>query len=116
MREIKFRAWNVGSGFMAVQGNHHEIDTPAKILSIYGKDIVMQYTGLKDKNGKEIYEGDVIVTQLNAPDNKEESLVVEFADGAFKLKKENTYYYFPFLLNVEIIGNIWEHPDLLESK
>jgi uncharacterized phage protein (TIGR01671 family) len=77
---------------------------------------LMQYTGLKDKNGKEIYEGDVIVTRLNSPDNNEESLVVEFADGSFKLKKENTYYYFPFLLNVEVIGNIYENPELLDNK
>jgi uncharacterized phage protein (TIGR01671 family) len=75
---------------------------------------LMQYTGLKDRNSKEIYEGDVVVTQLNSPDGSKESLVVAFTHGAFKLKKEeDTYYYFPFLLDVEIIGNVYEHPELL---
>jgi len=105
--DLKFRAWLYIDGTM-------QYESIFGAEKFGGRDCeIMQYTGLKDKNGKEIYEGDIIVTRLNSPDNNEESLVVEFADGSFKLKKENTYYYFPFLLNVEVIGNIYENPELL---
>lgn len=72
MREIKFRAWDGkrmyydpndfylrmdGSCFDVFEG---EMDEP-----ICGQPILMQYTGLKDKNGKEIYEGDIVKTSYH---------------------------------------------------
>jgi len=62
MREIKFRAWDsennemiqVYGAWFEEQGNYHETD-----LALIGY-FLMQYTGLKDKSGKEIYEGDII--------------------------------------------------------
>jgi len=79
---------------------------------------LMQYTGLKDKNGKEIYEGDVIEL-LNASDNygtRRNRRVVEWRAGLCTLgfnlgigRKRNGCVY-------EIIGNIYENPELLKKS
>lgn len=69
----------------------------------------MQYTGLKDKNGIEIYEGDIINTKFNVID------VIEFREGAFCIVDPKTGNYAPFIMNnlvVEVIGNIDENPEL----
>lgn len=69
--------------------------------------ILMQYTGLKDKNGTEIYEGDIVkATKENIP------LIVVFWDdftASFNGTKDN-------YLHSEIIGNIYENPELLEPN
>lgn len=79
-------------------------------------DSIMQSTGLKDKNGKEIFEGDVLGTKdglLNG--------VVEYrSDLGMWTNSLISYNNFERLCNVagsrEIIGNIYEHPELLEDK
>lgn len=85
------------------------------------KDTIGQYTGLKDKNGKEIYEGDII----HIPENWEEygwasgeNYEIDFKDGRFRLKpkyKPNaTGYDLEFTNEIEVIGNIYDNPELLE--
>jgi len=59
MREIKFRAWDRNNKYMAYQGTP-DIETLESFIFHFGDCILMQYTGLKDKNGVEIYEGDVL--------------------------------------------------------
>lgn len=126
MREIKFRAWdnkNLGWCFY----------TNADCMkNLYNPNcIIMQSTGLKDKNGKEIYEGDIVSEKVNR--NVEEMLdgtkvfprwveigrwPVEFYDNCFVLKglMNGNYQskYYPSLKTLEIIGNIYENPELLK--
>ena len=142
MREIKFRVWNTISNEWIL----FEKDIPVKalgpldILDIrcsYG--VLMQYTGLKDKNGKEIYEGDILLvpddytdvtlddgTGPAYPENHLSEVI--FKDYAFGVDvKENADYiskgFCSFLIldgdigldDLEIIGNIHEHPHLLDK-
>lgn len=84
--------------------------------------ILMQFTGLKDKNGVEIYEGDIL-HPINPPSPKNDNRVVEFIEGSFCYNEATTrgnrgYWS----LNnskarlFEVIGNIYEHPHLLADN
>ena len=66
-----------------------------------------QYTGLADKNGKRIFEGDILSIWNESHD------VVVFEDGAFYL--ENTSIPIRFANKFEIIGNITDNPEMLEK-
>ena len=125
MREIKFRAWynNTmwemgGSGITFLHAFFRALTEGGTKVS---DGTLMQYTGLKDKNGKEIYEGDIISYPL-AGDNK---LVIEFAiskqgecfgQGSYGESIRSGFYidgYYGNIEEAEIIGNKYEHPELL---
>ncbi|KIV60342.1 hypothetical protein TS65_00585 [Aneurinibacillus migulanus] len=72
---------------------------------------LMQYTGLKDRNGRDIYEGDI--------NGSDEPMYVAYQDGCFGLKFKNNPSYFDSCINwdqLEIIGNIYQNPELLEEQ
>ena len=74
--------------------------------------ITVQYTGLKDKNGKEIYEGDIIKICYGSGFELIQTEVI-FKDGSFR---DNYFrYVLPESKEMEIIGNIYETPNLLED-
>ena len=74
----------------------------------------MQYTWLKDKNGKEIYEGDIVFC-----DAIEEKWVIKWWKYSFRCKTESTRsddWFMPYEDSMEIIGNIYENPELLKEE
>lgn len=116
MREIKFRAWdreaikmiyNVEMGFNMGSCFGDVLDEVDK-----GKMILMQYTKLKDENGNEIYEGDVIeINKTARPDFiwLDKPFVVEIPD-IYRLFERHVLGN-----EVKIIGNIHENPELLKE-
>ena len=128
MREIKFRAWWKDTKRFLDCDEWYMTCSWAKYLHYavmpYKDDnfIIEQFTGLKDKNGKEIYEGDIVKF-------RERAYEVEFDKyGQFIIENKN-YHWLENLYSfrkvdiwcsdgilVEVIGNIHEHPELLETK
>lgn len=104
MREIKFRAWDKKNGMWLNRFNVNLLDI--EDLSIVE---INQYTGLKDFAEGEIYEGDVLDTGLNIAQVyfADGSFLVKFLDDSFdNLNEINDY--------CEVIGNIYENPELTE--
>ena len=145
MREIKFRAWdseskawfpfdrdgwvNVHQDGSIIHGHDNEpcFDDDCK-LSLE----VMQFTGLKDKNGKDVWEGDILLKKFYADDVDGKKLIVRFGNGIMdsgvynymgfyfegldgdQSDEENQYLWKPEDgLWAEVIGNIYENPELL---
>ena len=146
MREIKFRAWHLKDQFM------YHVDTlefPVGGIRWYGpgvglgmchanpgynweeNSILMQFTGKKDKNGKEIWEGDRVKCVWVLDYSLKTVLgTVKFIDGCWDVVFDEKQYD-PFLkcyrerdyvkcftVNhaIEVIGNIYENPEMLEDK
>jgi len=129
MREIKFRAWHESKNGQVMlqvgdkQGTTHPLD--CCFYAMQGQPVtLMQYTGLKDKNGKEIFEGDILCHWDNLHTHKGAG-VVEYYGAGFYLNqsiiaKKSTALkllgscYVPLDKSV-VIGNIYENPELLEK-
>lgn len=115
-----------GTGdFSVIYGAKTEEFTGAAIEkhTVYS-DTVGQYTGLKDKDGKRIFEGDIVVCSQEINGNFIDKHVaigfVEMRHGAFGLHKKQGYYR-PFKdwledYELEVIGNIHDNPELLEVR
>ena len=136
MRDIKFRAWdNLEKDYLNEEDMAINNLNNIFIFEIYDKNdtdlwytrllpdpdnkryVIEQYTGLKDKNGTEIYEGDVVKVEGDG-----EIYRVEWIRSGFGLEPRYNSPRYPVLGNVElrkkieVIGNIHENPELLEEK
>lgn len=138
MREIKFRAWDKDRRCFipCIVGNTDIQDDkwicPLTFCEVNGvKDWyhndtcdVMQYTGLYDKNGKDVYEGD-IVRYISSNDEYRPEGDVQMDEGMWRVfwKRDETrsdenirkdLYFWATEREIEVIGNIYENPELLE--
>lgn len=116
-REIKFRAWykdgTEGMIYLSLDGF---LDPLQEFEGGIGGYEIMQYTGLKDKNGKEIYEGDIIVSDYEKWWHNQPCGVVEYLENGFWLSGKDGSHFMPNEDSRRVIGNIYENPELLESK
>ncbi len=138
MREIKFRAWHKKykrmykvmslnmderEGVWAHVWGRDPINNSDFLFAIQPKDIVvMQYTGIKDKSGEEIYEGDILDASYMSP------LSGERIQKIYKVFHKNATFYVEMIdthanmdrslqfvnKDAEIIGNIYDNPELSE--
>ena len=133
MRELKFRAWKMRNGKL-----QRYVCTPFGLLDYAHKhpeapvlhyievndirdfmpdaDIIEQYTGLKDKNGKEIYEGDIMSDKTVVEFSNDTDVIgscgcciPRFFGSGFTISIDSRPEY------LEVIGNIHENPDLLKE-
>ncbi|BCC08476.1 hypothetical protein BCM0060_4739 [Bacillus cereus] len=140
MREIKFRAWVLKDEALdGLMEKTMEYDVESFHDPLYeykrGNITLMQYTGLKDKDSKEIYEGDIIYfimpnqnyvekgngwEDINTHKGFEVTGEVKFIDGGWFIDKgdesgvSGVPLYFDGEQIVEVKGNIYENPELLE--
>lgn len=143
MRDLRFRAFDTHTKQMIDTGFHFfgeviTFDMIGMFLSEhpnpkYGEHsllrtndvIIDDWTGLKDTNNKDVYNGDIVRIQTeDNPEDLQWSLdIVHFKDGAFRLKSATSYEELlgdyltePGHLDLEVIGSIHENPELLINK
>jgi hypothetical protein len=127
MREIKFRAWHVtqkrmfsaeemgkdqltlsvdGRGFVNVSG------ASTKLSTFYGENMIpMQYTGLKDENGKEIFEGDILNHDGVRFDAAWDNVLGSWM--CWPIQAEGPRHLHELAELSRIVGNIYENPEMI---
>lgn len=129
-REIKFRVWDKegkrfiysakgyqGHYILTLDGKFHDLQNGSG-----GDDYEVQsFVGLQDKNNKDIYEGDIVTHDFryHFDITGERKGVVKFENGGFSplpkdhIEDEDDFYSY-YVTNYQVIGNIFENPDLLK--
>lgn len=119
-RKIKFRIWDK-EGSKMINGNDFTFDEYIPINYMFNDSnrfIFMQYTGYKDKTGREIYEGDILKCRLH--NGKYENYAIKWVHslcGFDALNKDESNFIDCCIWNeFEVIGNIYENLELLEKE
>src|SRR5690625_4837204 len=135
VREIKFRAWEEDVEFMnysvcittTENKSYYEVSEGFGLIEV-NPEHVMQYTGLKDKNGTEIYEGDIVTSELYKAEGVAFECFFDEKECMFKLRpfmfknndrkigNKDLTLQMSSVKDKEVIGNIYENPELLEEK
>jgi uncharacterized phage protein (TIGR01671 family) len=135
MRETKFRAWTGNSMEYSVGASKHggfycapdPLDTASLKTTLYYEGVpIMQFTGLRDRNGKEIYEGDIVRLPICPLHGRgtDASRCIAWSDYKYTLTrivngKTETDYWLGYgdheicPKSLEVIGNIYENAELL---
>lgn len=122
-REILFRGinfqkeWVYGDLFHSYANNdmailYYREGSKTPTFDAVFSESVGQYTGLKDKNGNKIFEGDIVeFTNLDLP-----NMVIRFDNGSFMLCEDENSTYEELRMNyvVEVVGNIHDNPELIK--
>lgn len=139
MREVKFRAWDEEYEMMLNMSSDGFWGIEKFFGALNDRCILMQYTGLRDKNGIEIYEGDIVkfvtkggysvrgVTDIKYYDEPYCFLSLSGGSERYRSHKErplgssgSSTPYKPYTWNsykiLEVVGNIHENLELLEKK
>jgi uncharacterized phage protein (TIGR01671 family) len=136
MRELKFRVWDKVSGcmrdsvlavyfFEGTEQSSADVDSEHGVLHFEDRYVLLQYIGLKDVNGKEIYEGDItsdgeeIIFGKIGYDGSWNGLTGFYFRERGRGSEEDEFIeldYYNDPTKIEIVGNIYENPELLEKK
>ena len=106
--EIKFRAWN---GKKLLSPARTEVEMSLRGFAQSLDFILMQYTGLKDKDGKEIYEGDIL-----QEDDIYDRPTKQFYEVKYNATSTTFGIHWSMQDSYKIIGNIYENPELLKKQ
>jgi uncharacterized phage protein (TIGR01671 family) len=121
MREIKFRAWNKETKSMRIVDNMQLDNSKVNLVFMENGElapesflrenlILLQFTGLKDEDGKEIYEGDIVQKGF-------EKYQIEWQYTSFGINTRNYgWQLLDEFTDLKIIGNIYENPELLSQS
>ncbi len=128
MRDIKFRVWDIANKSWLKTGDAQPIDGKliscvdiADYISWPDDYIIQQFTGLQDKNGKDIFEGDIlkIQTEDNPEDLQWDIFYIEYYRASFWTRnKQGADHLYDFYsdghVDGEVIGNIFDNPELVK--